>query len=73
VYEFLAGETGRSLTGSINVAWQLMDVDETDGGFVYLPGGHKASVTLPAPDPPYLLRSMLAVLHLILTLGDDLT
>ena len=37
----------RSRTGSINVAWQLMDVDETDGGFVYIPGGHKASLPLP--------------------------
>ena len=24
-----------------------MDVDETDGGFVFLPGGHKASLPLP--------------------------
>ena len=37
----------RTRTGSINVAWQLMDVDETDGGFVYIPGGHKASLPLP--------------------------
>lgn len=44
-YEFSGNHTR---TGSVNVAYQLMDVDETDGGFVYLPGGHKASLPLPA-------------------------
>ena len=29
------------------MAFQLIDVDETDGGVVYVPGGHKASVLLP--------------------------
>ena len=43
-YDFYGDHTR---TGSINVAWQLMDVDETDGGFVYMPGGHKASLPLP--------------------------
>ena len=33
-YEYKDGRTG---TGSINVAWQLLDVDEGDGGFVSAP------------------------------------
>eukprot|EP01052_Picozoa_sp_SAG31_P030334 SAG31_NODE_3102_length_4673_cov_2.821382_4_plen_549_part_00 len=45
-YDFLGSRVG-TRTGSINVAFQLMDVDETDGGVVYIPGGHKSSIRLP--------------------------
>ena len=32
-YELLSGE-GRASTGSVNVAFQLLDVTDADGGFV---------------------------------------
>lgn len=35
-------QNGRSYAEGINVAWQLHDVTEADGGFVCLPGSHKA-------------------------------
>lgn len=35
-------QNGRSYCHSINVAWQLRDVTEADGGFVCIPGSHKA-------------------------------
>ena len=43
---------GRLHAGSINVAWQLHDVEhESHGGFVLVPGGHKASYPCPSNDP----------------------
>ena len=35
-------QNGRTYCDSINVAWQLRDVCEADGGFVCIPGSHKA-------------------------------
>jgi hypothetical protein len=35
-------QNGRAYCDSINVAWQLRDVCESDGGFVCIPGSHKA-------------------------------
>ncbi|MEE2754056.1 MAG: phytanoyl-CoA dioxygenase family protein [Candidatus Latescibacterota bacterium] len=35
-------QNGRTYCESINVAWQLRDVTEADGGFVCIPGSHKA-------------------------------
>ena len=35
-------QNGRAYCDSINVAWQLRDVCEADGGFVCIPGSHKA-------------------------------
>ena len=35
-------QNGRTYCEAINVAWQLRDVTEADGGFVCIPGSHKA-------------------------------
>jgi ectoine hydroxylase-related dioxygenase (phytanoyl-CoA dioxygenase family) len=35
-------QNGRTYCETINVAWQLRDVTEADGGFVCIPGSHKA-------------------------------
>jgi ectoine hydroxylase-related dioxygenase (phytanoyl-CoA dioxygenase family) len=43
---------GRFGAGSVNVAWQLHDVDcIEDGGFCVIPGSHKASFGCPTEDP----------------------
>jgi len=40
-------QNGRSFCESVNVAWQLVDVGPSDGGFVCIPGSHKARYRLP--------------------------
>ncbi|MCZ6636309.1 MAG: phytanoyl-CoA dioxygenase family protein, partial [bacterium] len=40
-------QNGRTYCDSINVAWQLRDVQEEDGGFVCIPGSHKARYPVP--------------------------
>ena len=40
-------QNGRTYCDSVNVAWQLRDVTEADGGFVCLPGSHKARYPMP--------------------------
>ena len=42
-----AFQNGRTQCESVNVAWQLGDVGEGEGGFVYVPGSHKARYPLP--------------------------
>lgn len=43
-----AMQNGRAYCQSVNVAWQLVDADVADGGFVFVPGSHKARY----PTPP---------------------
>ena len=57
-YEFLSQGGNRTRTGSINVAWQLMDVDETDGGFVS-PSSHARAACLSCPSCSTDTRSLL--------------
>ena len=40
-------QNGRGFCESVNVAWQLVDTGPGDGGFVCIPGSHKASYRLP--------------------------
>ena len=40
-------QNGRTYCKAVNVAWQLRDVMEADGGFVCVPGSHKARYPLP--------------------------
>jgi ectoine hydroxylase-related dioxygenase (phytanoyl-CoA dioxygenase family) len=40
-------QNGRAWCHSVNVAWQLGDVDDGDGGFVCVPGSHKARFPVP--------------------------
>ena len=40
-------QNGRVYSEYINVAWQLRDVTLEDGGFVCIPGSHKASYPMP--------------------------
>ncbi len=42
---------GRCHTGQVNVAWQLHDVTDQEGGFVVVPGSHHARYPLPSNDP----------------------
>lgn len=41
---------GRCHTGQVNVAWQLHDVTQEEGGFVVVPGSHHARFPLPSND-----------------------
>lgn len=43
-----AMQNGRVYCDSINVAWQLLDVRLSDGGFMCIPGSHKARYPLPS-------------------------
>jgi len=40
-------QNGRVYSEYVNVAWQLRDVTSADGGFVCVPGSHKASYPMP--------------------------
>ncbi len=40
-------QNGRSYCESVNVAWQLVDTGADDGGFVCVPGSHKARYPIP--------------------------
>jgi ectoine hydroxylase-related dioxygenase (phytanoyl-CoA dioxygenase family) len=43
-------QNGRCYTGQVNVAWQLHDVTDQEGGFVVVPGSHHARYPLPSND-----------------------
>lgn len=62
-------QNGRSYTGQVNVAWQLHDVSETEGGFVVVPGSHHARYPLPSNDPgdPAAHKG---VMHPLMRAGD---
>lgn len=40
-------QNGRTACQTLNAAWQLRDVSEEDGGFVCVPGSHKARYPMP--------------------------
>ena len=40
-------QNGRIYSQYVNVAWQLRDVTRADGGFICVPGSHKASYLVP--------------------------
>jgi ectoine hydroxylase-related dioxygenase (phytanoyl-CoA dioxygenase family) len=62
-------QNGRTYCESVNVAWQLGDVNEADGGFVCIPGSHKARY----PVPPGVVScddEMGLVRHVAMKAGD---
>ncbi|MBT5832755.1 MAG: hypothetical protein HOH77_21410, partial [Candidatus Latescibacteria bacterium] len=62
-------QNGRVYCDSINVAWQLRDVCLSDGGFMCIPGSHKARY----PVPPDLIASeetMDMPTHVAMDAGD---
>ena len=60
---------GRCYTGQVNVAWQLHDVTDQEGGFVVVPGSHHARFPLPSNDSgdPAGYKG---VLHPLMRAGD---
>ena len=60
---------GRCYTGQVNVAWQLHDVTDQEGGFVVVPGSHHARFPLPSNDSgdPAGYKG---VLHPLMQAGD---
>ena len=62
-------QNGRAQCESVNVAWQLGDVGENDGGFVYVPGSHKARYPMPE-DIELCTDDMGMVRHLPARAGD---
>ena len=62
-------QNGRAYSEAINVAWQLHDVRESDGGFVCIPGSHKARYPLP---PSFITcdETMGIVQHVAMDAGD---
>ncbi len=64
-------QNGRTYCDSVNVAWQLRDVTEAEGGFVCVPGSHKARY----PTPPGVQSCddhMGLVRHVSMKAGDVL-
>ncbi len=49
-YGSYAGRNGRHYTACVNVTWCLTDVGPEDGGYVVIPGSHKAQDPLPLTD-----------------------
>ena len=64
-------QNGRTHCDSVNVAWQLRDVTEADGGFVCVPGSHKARYPVP-PDVRSCDDTMGLVRHVPMQAGDVL-
>ena len=64
-------QNGRTYCDSVNVAWQLHDVTEADGGFVCLPGSHKARYPMP-PGIQSCDEPMGLVQHVSMKAGDVL-
>ncbi len=60
---------GRCYTGQVNVAWQLHDVTEEEGGFVVVPGSHHGRFPLPSNDPTDIADHK-GVLHPLMKAGD---
>ncbi|MBT6144819.1 MAG: hypothetical protein HOH74_05280 [Gemmatimonadetes bacterium] len=62
-------QNGRSFCESVNVAWQLVDAGPGDGGFVCIPGSHKARY--PVPDELVTLDVELGLVrHIEAQAGD---
>lgn len=64
-------QNGRTYCDSVNVAWQLRDVTEADGGFVCVPGSHKARYPMP-PGVQSCDEPMGLVRHVSMKAGDVL-
>jgi ectoine hydroxylase-related dioxygenase (phytanoyl-CoA dioxygenase family) len=64
-----AQQNGRTYCEAINVAWQLRDVTEADGGFVCIPGSHKARYPL-TEDLIQCNQTMDLVKHVEMEAGD---
>ena len=64
-------QNGRAYCDSVNVAWQLRDVTEADGGFVCVPGSHKARYPMP-PGVQSCDEPMGLVQHVSMKAGDVL-
>ena len=64
-------QNGRTYCDSVNVAWQLRDVTEADGGFICVPGSHKARYPTP-PDVQSCDDTMGLVRHVPMQAGDVL-
>ncbi len=62
-------QNGRTYCEAINVAWQLRDVTEADGGFVCIPGSHKARYPI-TRDMITCDQTMGLVKHVEMTAGD---
>ena len=62
-------QNGRTYCESVNVAWQLRDVTEADGGFVCVPGSHKARYPMP-PGICSCDEPMGLVTHVQMNAGD---
>jgi ectoine hydroxylase-related dioxygenase (phytanoyl-CoA dioxygenase family) len=65
-------QNGRVYTGSVNVAWALHSItaESGDGGFVVVPGSHKASFAMPSTDPADLPEQHKGVVHPLMEPGD---
>jgi ectoine hydroxylase-related dioxygenase (phytanoyl-CoA dioxygenase family) len=62
-------QNGRTYCETINVAWQLRDVNAGDGGFFGIPGSHKTS--LPLPDDVRSLEDERGLIrHVAMKAGD---
>lgn len=62
-------QNGRTYCETINVAWQLRDVTETDGGFVCIPGSHKARYPI-TPSMIVCEETLNLVQHVEMKAGD---
>ena len=62
-------QNGRCHTGQVNVAWQLHDVTDGEGGFVVVPGSHHARFPLPSNDSGDPAGHK-GVLHPLMKAGD---
>ena len=71
-------QNGRTYCESVNVAWQLRDITDDDGGFVCVPGSHKARYPMPWADyarypmPEDLNDDMGLMIHPTMKAGDVL-
>lgn len=62
-------QNGRCHTGQLNIAWQLKDVTDREGGFVVVPGSHHARYPLPSNDSGDQAGHK-GVLHPLMQAGD---
>lgn len=72
-YDFV---DGRVRCGQINVGWQFHDVGPEDGGFVVIPGSHRASFPLPSNrllsmDLPCIVQPVMKAGDVVLFLGGS--
>ena len=64
-------QNGRAYSEQINVAWQLVDTNTGDGGYVCIPGSHKANY--PIPEALSLCEDEMGMVrHVEMSAGDVL-